>query len=302
MTTSPGPSPDPPDQSPGPRTGSTWTRAELAAQIQRASPAQPDQPPQPRPAELPRTWTRAELAARIRHATPASQPPAQPAATSDRLTLATPAPPTPENPARRSYKPALEPWWIEYEGHPWIEPDRPASRPSDYRVVLALSPLLRGRHPELPLSLEEVLNLGKPPPEPDHHGRGHWTEMYGTPQEPARARAIIRDTLTEWGLADLAPGAERLAADLVADAAQYSAHEFFGLSIDEYNPPGQPRYIRCSISGASPQPPTPQASPPGTRHGTTTDRYGTSSWFTLTSPDRLTRTPPDHDHELEPGA
>jgi hypothetical protein len=201
-------------------------------------------------------------------------------------------------------------------------PQRPAL-PSPYdryrpgcTVVPHIAPELRARHPEWPLSLEEALNAGKPPPDPSsgHAGRSRWTELQGIIQSPARARAIIRDTLTGWGLPELAPDCELLASELVANAVEHATGHPIGLTIDEHTPPGQPRWIRCAVTDTAPQPPVPRQAGPDDERGRgltivtaiaattgcdiTPD--GKTTWFTLNTRPQATRAAPEHD--LEAGA
>jgi anti-sigma regulatory factor (Ser/Thr protein kinase) len=178
-----------------------------------------------------------------------------------------------------------------------------------YTVVLHIAPELRARRPEWPLSLEEALNAGKPPPDASsgHLGRSRWTELQGILQSSARARAIVRETLTEWGLESLAPDCELLASELVANAVEHVKGHPVGLSIDEHRPPGQPAWIKCGVTDTAPRPPVPRQAGPDDERGRglaivtavaatsgceiTPD--GKKTWFTLTAaPER----------ELEAGA
>lgn len=271
------------------------------------APAQPDQPPQNVPFTS-RTWTGTQLAARIQRAAPAPREP-QPA---------TPAPALPA-PAGKPAKPAPQP-----DQQPPSAQPAPALFPRVFPyVVLQISPELRERHPEWPLSLEEALNLGKPPadPNPTCKGRARWTEILRTSRAPAEARAIVRDTLTAWGLPGLASDAGQLASELTAAAVEHPAGYPLGLTLDEHKPPGQPRWIYCAVTSYSPRPDpalqpghapasghAPACGPaPGTAivtaSGCDTTPEGTRTWFTLTSPHpAATRTGPERDRELEAGA
>jgi hypothetical protein len=225
-----------------------------------------------------------------------------------------PRPPSRPAPRRRGQRPAQPP-------RP-ARPPRPEPSPHDryrpdYTVVLQIAPELRARHPEWPLSLEEALNAGQPPPDPNpgHHGRGQWTGLQGSTQSPARARAIIREALTGWGLPELAPDAELLATELVTNAVEHAKGHPIGLTLDEYRPPGQPRWIRCAVTDTAPQPPAPRQAGPGDEHGrglaiVTAIAHasgcditpgGKKAWFTLTTTPPATRPAPQRDRELEAG-
>jgi hypothetical protein len=270
--------------------------------------SEPDTPPEP-PAGTPSpgrgTWTRNELAARIQRTKPAAK-----RATRTPRPAAGPAVTTPPRPAASPARDA--------PGRPVQRPDRslsPLSSPP-FAVVLAVAPELRARYPDMPLSLDEALSRGRPPPGPGHHGRSTWAEVPAISQAPAQVRAIIRDTLAGWGLSDLAPDAERLASGLAADAADHATGHPMGLSLREYKPPGQPRWIRCAITDTSPraralQPPGPGSQPgrgPDTvtaiagTAGRDTSADGTTTWFTLTaSPQPAAPAGPHHEHEPEAG-
>jgi anti-sigma regulatory factor (Ser/Thr protein kinase) len=184
--------------------------------------------------------------------------------------------------------------------------------------VLQIAPWLRARHPGQPLSLEEALNVGKPPrdPNPHHQGRGRWTELQGALQSPARARAIVRETLTEWGLESLAPDCELLASELVANAVEHVRGHPVGLSIDEYRPPGQPRWIKCGVTDTAPRPPVPRQAGPddergrglaivkavATTSGCEITPDGKKTWFTLTTAPQRQATRAAPERELEAGA
>lgn len=128
-----------------------------------------------------------------------------------------------EQPARRQPRP-------HRQGR---DPYRP-----EWSVVLAVSPQMRARYPDSPLSLDEALQRGKEQPgdirpvagqpadtggnqPPAWHGGGQscWTELPGALTSPRRARAIVRNVLTSWGLVSLTPEAELLASSSLTPLA-----------------------------------------------------------------------------------
>lgn len=285
-----------------------------------SDPAQPPTPPSsplPPHRPAPGSWIRTQLTAGVQRTAsglrrrPSAALPACPGPPVSRpAPLSPPAQVPASAPAPESRRPA------HHNPYPLPEPDhlhRPdfLSRP-DYTVVLAISPQMRARHPEWPLSLEEALNAGQPPPDPnpDHRGRASWTELPGTPQAPVRARAKVGDTLAQWGLTDLSAEAGQLAAELVAGAVGQAAGSPVGLTISEHRPPGQRPWIQCAVTGTPPDPPPAQTAEPRSEsrvRATTTGRdstsHGTTTWFTLISrhPQASTRADPQRDRELEAG-
>lgn len=196
---------------------------------------------------------------------------------------------------------------------------RPAPRqpvPDQYRpeywFVLAVSPQMRARYPDSPLSLEEALQrgtrqpgtstsaagpAGNQPPAQLDDGPSFWTELPGTPTSPRRARAAIRHILTSWGLASLSPDTELLASELVANAAEHAPGQPIGMLIRRHTTQVGQSAITCEVTDRSPQ--LPQAGPAsadsergrGLRvvaaladdRGYTARPGGKTAWFTLAS-------------------
>jgi hypothetical protein len=184
-----------------------------------------------------------------------------------------------------------------------------------YTVVVAISPQMRARHPEWPLSLEEALSLGRDPdPAPGttpRPGRARWIELPGSLQAPQRARDIVRDTLHDWGMTALTRDAEFLASALIADTAASTPGQRIGLALREYTTAGGQPELRCeATSTAGPPAADPRPGPAlvtSLAHASGRDitPQGTTTWFTLTACPQAQIHAPRRaalEHELEPGA
>ena len=132
---------------------------------------------------------------------------------------------------------------------------------------------------------------------------------------PRQARATIRDAMARWGLAELAPDAELMASELVANAAEHSGGQQIGLAIRPHTEPGGRRGILCQVTDATPaEPDVPSPRPDSERgrglqivaalattSGITTSPHGKTSWFTLTAPDNPAAAMRRAEPELEAG-
>jgi anti-sigma regulatory factor (Ser/Thr protein kinase) len=196
-------------------------------------------------------------------------------------------------------------------GKPRAVSDPYAAYRPEYTVVLAISPQMRVRHPEWPLSLEEALSRGHPEPGRNRRTtrRSFWAELSGSLQAPSRTRAIVRDTLAEWNLTHLTDDAELLASELVANAAEHAPGQPIGLSLREHTAPDGRPFLRCAVSDTCPSPPRTRAVTPDSERGrglalvatlATSSGWqptsaGKTTWFTLANG-------PQRQAELEPGA
>lgn len=114
-------------------------------------------------------------------------------------------------------------------------------------------------------------------------------------------------------MSSLAPDAELLASELVANAAEHTPGKPIGLLLRQTTTQaGQPG-IRCEVADSSPDLPPASPSEPGSERGRglvivtavaadsgiTTRQDGKTAWFTLTSPDAA---PSARTAELEPEA
>ncbi|MEU5595120.1 ATP-binding protein [Streptomyces sp. NPDC020298] len=118
---------------------------------------------------------------------------------------------------------------------------------------------------------------------------GPWTLPW-SPTACARARAAIRDVLSQWGLADLVPIAELLVSELVGNALRH-ADGPVSLTLERVSD------VRCLVSDGSSQPPRPREADPedetgrglalvdalSARWGWTSGPVGKSVWFELSA-------------------
>lgn len=196
-------------------------------------------------------------------------------------------------------------------------PRRPTPDPyrPEYSVVLSVSPEMRARYPDSPLSLDEALqrrtrqhpsvpsagnpagSAGNQPQAARTGGLAFWTELPGTPASPRRARAAVRSILTLWGLASLTPDCELLASELVANAAEHTPGQPIGLLIRQHTAEAGRPGIRCEVTDSSPQLPVSKPARPDSERGRgltivaalATDSGiiarpgGKTAWFTLTT-------------------
>ncbi|MFF4401072.1 ATP-binding protein [Streptomyces sp. NPDC001480] len=116
---------------------------------------------------------------------------------------------------------------------------------------------------------------------------GPWTLPW-SPTACARARTAIRDVLSRWGLTDLAPTAELLVSELVANALRH-ADGPLSLTLEWVSD------VRCLVSDGSSAPPRPRdpdledetgrglalVDTLATRWGWTYGPVGKSVWFEL---------------------
>ena len=141
-------------------------------------------------------------------------------------------------------------------------------------------------------------------------------ELPATPAAARQARAALRHALAAWGLTALAPEAELMLSELIANAAEHAPPAPIGLTIRPHATPAGHRGVACEITDTSPAVPAARTAAPGDERGRglaiitaladasgyTRTPAGKTAWFTLTTRDPEPRAQPEPEPELEPGA
>jgi anti-sigma regulatory factor (Ser/Thr protein kinase) len=77
------------------------------------------------------------------------------------------------------------------------------------------------------------------------------TQLAATLTAPCQARKVVRRALARWGLESLAPDAELLASELVANAAEHASGHPIGLTIRQHRTKSGLRGVECEITDGS---------------------------------------------------
>jgi anti-sigma regulatory factor (Ser/Thr protein kinase) len=137
------------------------------------------------------------------------------------------------------------------------------------------------------------------------------TQLASALTAPGQARVAVRRALASWDLDALAPDAELLASELVANAAEHAGGRPINLTIRQHQTRSGLRGVECEVTDRSRSLPQPRAADQdsergrglaivatlATSNGVTLRPNGKTTWFTLTSP----RAGPESEPELEAG-
>jgi anti-sigma regulatory factor (Ser/Thr protein kinase) len=141
-------------------------------------------------------------------------------------------------------------------------------------------------------------------------------ELATDPMSASQARATVRQALAAWGIDYPSSDAERLASELVANAAEHADGNPMSLALRRHAEPGGRSGITCEVTDTSPAMPrctefTPDAergrglaivAALASNSGVPPETGGKTSWFTLALIDRAHQAARPIEHEPEAGA